>query len=135
MKPGPKPSSGTAMTHAERQARYRAKQADGAPTLRYRKPVDCRSRVQRWRDAVAELQALQSEYQAWLDAMPQNMADSGTAEALIAICNLDQPKLESIVPPRGLAATELLHDVKLDQVVAEWTIDGRSLVIINREIG
>jgi hypothetical protein len=96
MKPGPEPSSGTAMTHAERQpsfacsvARYRAKQADGAPTLRYRKPVDRRSRVQQWRDAVAEPQALQSEYRAWLDAMPQNMADSGTAEAFIAICNLE----------------------------------------------
>jgi hypothetical protein len=101
MKPGPKPSSGTAMTHAERQARYRAKQADGAPTLRYRKPVDCRSRVLRWRDAIAELQALQSEYQAWLDAMPQNMADSGTAEAMIAICDLDQSEPGSIVPPPG----------------------------------
>ena len=71
------------------------------PTLRYRKPVDRRSRVQRWRDTVAELQALQSEYQAWLDAMPQNMADSGTAEALRAICDLDLSELESIVPPRG----------------------------------
>ena len=89
------------MTHAERQARYRAKQADGAATLRYRKPVDCRSPVQRWRDAVAEPKALQSEYQAWFDAMPQNMADSGTAEALIAICHLGQSELESIVPTRG----------------------------------
>ena len=71
--------------------------------MRYRKSVDRRSRVQRWRDAVAELQALQSEYRAWLDAMPQNMADSGTAEALIAICDLDLSELEAIVPPRGLA--------------------------------
>jgi hypothetical protein len=31
MKPGPKPSSGKAMTHAERQARYRTKQAEGRP--------------------------------------------------------------------------------------------------------
>jgi hypothetical protein len=96
------------MTHAERQpsfacsvARYRAKQADGAPTLRYPKPVDRRSRVQRWHNAVAELQASQSEYQTWLDAMPQNMVDSGTADALIAICDLDLSELESIVPPRG----------------------------------
>jgi hypothetical protein len=70
------------MTHAERQARYRAKQAVGAPTFRYRKPVDRRSRLQRWRDVVAELQELQDEYQTWLDALPQNMADSGMAEAL-----------------------------------------------------
>ena len=89
------------MTHAERQARYRTKQAEGAPTLRYRKPIDRRGRPQRWRDAVAELQDLQDEYQAWFDALPQNMADSATAEALRAICDLDLSELESIVPPRG----------------------------------
>ena len=89
------------MTHAERQARYRAKQAVGAPTFRYRKPVDRRSRVQRWRDVVAELQELQDEYQTWLDALPQNMEDSATAEALRAICDLDLSELQSIVPPRG----------------------------------
>ena len=91
------------MTHAERQARYRAKQAAGTPTLRYRKPIDRRSRVQRWCDAVAELQDLQDEYQAWLDALPQNIADSATAEALRAICDLDLSELESIVPPRGFS--------------------------------
>jgi hypothetical protein len=101
MKPGPKPSSGTAMTHAERQSRYRAKQAAGTPTFRYRKPIDRRSRVQRWCDAVAELQDLQDDYQAWLDAVPQNIEDSATAEALRAICDLDLSELQSIVPPRG----------------------------------
>ena len=101
MKPGPKPSSGTAMTRAERQARYRAKQAAGTPTLRYRKPIDRRSRVQRWCDAVAELRDLQDDYQAWLDALPQNMEDSATAEALRAICDLDLSELQSIAPPRG----------------------------------
>jgi hypothetical protein len=101
MTPGPKPSSGTAMTHAERQARYRAKQAAGVPTFRYRKPLDRRSRLQRWRDVVAELQDLQDEYQAWLDALPQNIADSGTAEALRTICDLDLSELEGIVPPQG----------------------------------
>jgi hypothetical protein len=89
------------MTHAERQARYRAKQAAGTVTFRYRKPVDRRSRLQRWLDAVAELQELQDEYQAWLDALPQNIADSATAEALRAICDLELSELESIVPPRG----------------------------------
>jgi hypothetical protein len=89
------------MTHAERQARYRAKQAADTPALRYRKPFDRRSRLQRWRDAVAELHDIQDEYQAWLDALPQNMADSATAEALRTICDLDLSELESIVPPRG----------------------------------
>jgi hypothetical protein len=68
--------------------------------LRYRKPVDRRGRLQRWRDAVAELHNLQDEYQAWLVALPQNMEDSAAAEALRAICDLDLSELESIVPPR-----------------------------------
>jgi hypothetical protein len=89
------------MTHAERQARYRVRQADGGPTLRYRKPVDRRSRVQRWRDAVSALQELQDEYQAWLDALPENMADSAIAETLGAIGDLDLSELESIVLPWG----------------------------------
>jgi hypothetical protein len=50
---------------------------------------------------VAELQDLHDEYQAWLDALPQNMADSATAEALRTICDLDLSELEGIVPPRG----------------------------------
>jgi len=87
------------MTHAERQSRYRAKQAAGTPTFRYRKPIDRRSRVQRWCDTVAE--DLQDDYLAWLDALPQNMEDSATAEALRAICDLDLSELQSIVPPRG----------------------------------
>ena len=60
MKPGAKPSSGKAMTHAERQARYRTKRAEGVPTFRYRKPADRRSRVQRWHDAIADLQVLKT---------------------------------------------------------------------------
>jgi hypothetical protein len=79
----------------------RAKQAAGTPRFRYRKPVDQRSKLQRWRQAVAELRDLQDEYQAWLEALPQNMEDSATAEALRTICDLDLSELESIVPPRG----------------------------------
>jgi hypothetical protein len=72
------------MTLAERQARYRAAHADGAPKIRYRKPADRRSRPQRWRDAVAELVELQEEYRAWFDALPPSLADSATADALRA---------------------------------------------------
>jgi hypothetical protein len=50
---------------------------------------------------VAELQDLQDEYQAWLDALPQNMADSATAEALRTICDLDLSEPKGIVTPRG----------------------------------
>ena len=36
-----------------------------SPRIRYRRPVDRRTRPQRWHDAVAELLALQAEYAAW----------------------------------------------------------------------
>jgi hypothetical protein len=89
------------MTVAERQARFRAAHADGAPKLRYRKPSDYRSRPQRWRDAVAELVSLQDEYRAWLDSLPDNLAESATAQALRAVCDLDLSELDSVEPPRG----------------------------------
>jgi hypothetical protein len=41
------------MTGAERQARYRAVHAAGAPVVRTRRPVDRRSRIQRWNDTIA----------------------------------------------------------------------------------
>ncbi len=53
-----------AMTDAERQARYRAARAVGAPVTRTRRPADHRSRARRWHDAVAELMALQAQYAA-----------------------------------------------------------------------
>ena len=75
MKPGPKPLLGRPLTPKERQARRRAKLAEGAPKAPApRKAADRRSRPQRWRDAVAELIALQSEYQAWLGSTPYQKA-------------------------------------------------------------
>ncbi len=82
--PGRKPLGDKPMTIAERQARFRAAHADGAPKIKYRKPTDRRSRPQRWRDAVAELVELQGDYQTWLDALPDNLAESAMAEALRA---------------------------------------------------
>jgi hypothetical protein len=102
MKPGPKPLLGTTMTHAQRQARYRATHAESAPPkVRYRKPADRRSRAQQWHDAATELQELQVVYQAWLDALPENLMDSATADALREICDLDLSALTSVQPPRG----------------------------------
>ncbi len=92
------------MTAAERQARYRAAHADAAPAavaVRYRRPADRRSRPQRWRDAVAELVELQAGYQQWLDALPESLADTPTADALRTVCELDLSGLEEIDPPRG----------------------------------
>jgi hypothetical protein len=68
--------SETPMTGAERQARYRAVHAAGAPVVRTRRPADRRSRIQRWNDTIAALTELQVEYGAWLDALPDNQARS-----------------------------------------------------------
>jgi hypothetical protein len=73
MKPGTKPLSGRTVTPAELQARYKGKQVEGAPTFRDRKAAHRRSRLQRWRDAVA----------------------------LREICDLDPFELENVVPLRG----------------------------------
>ena len=91
----------TPMTGAERQARYRAARADGAPVVRVRRPADRRSRIQRWRDAVSTLTNLQTEYATWLEALPDNQRDGTAAEALQAIVELDLSELQTIEPPRG----------------------------------
>jgi hypothetical protein len=69
--------------------------------IRYRSPADRRSRAQRWHAAVAKLIALQDDYRTWLNAPPQNLEASATAEALRAICDLDRSDIESVEPLRG----------------------------------
>ena len=91
----------TPLTGAERQARYRARHADGTPAIRIRRPADRRSRIQRWTDAVTALTDLQVEYGGWLEALPANQQDSATAEALRTIVDLDLSELQAIEPPRG----------------------------------
>ena len=59
------------------------------------------SRSKRWNDTVAELVALQAEYAAWYDALPDSLRDSATAEALQAIVDLDLDALTAVQPPRG----------------------------------
>jgi hypothetical protein len=90
-----------AMTDAERQARCRAARTARKPAIRTRRPLDQRSRAQRWRDAVAELTDLQAQYAAWFDKLPDNLRDSATADALQAICDVELADLQGIEPPRG----------------------------------
>jgi hypothetical protein len=59
------------------------------------------ARAQRWYDTVAGLVALQAEYAAWHDALPDSLRDSTTAESLQAIVDLHPDALIAIVPPRG----------------------------------
>ena len=96
-----KPSKPSVMPNG--QARYRARrQAQQPQTAIRRRPVaDRRSRPQRWTDAVAELLALQVEYAAWSDALPDSLRDSATAEALQEIIDLDLETLADIRAPRG----------------------------------
>ena len=106
----------TAMTDAERQARYRAARATGVPIVRTRRPAeradrwmqhrsasrpDHRGRARRWTDHVTGLVEAQVGFAAWLDSLPENLQDSATADALRAICELDLSELQAIVPPRG----------------------------------
>jgi len=96
-----KPIGETAMTDAERQARYRAARASGKPVIRVRRPLDHRGRARRWTDHVTGLVEAQIEFAAWLDSLPENLRDSALADALQTICDLDLTELQAIIPPRG----------------------------------
>ena len=60
---GRQPQGEQALSNAERQARYRARHEGDKPrpVVRYRRPVDRRTRPQRWNDAAAELIVVQAE--------------------------------------------------------------------------
>ena len=89
-----------ALTNAERQRRYRARQREGTRAVRYRQPRDRRSRPERWRDAVETLVELQEEYREWLEAIPDGLEASPTAERLEEICEVDLSGLD-VDPPLG----------------------------------
>lgn len=99
---GRKPENHQALTGAERQARYRARQ-DQASARPPRGPVKTRpmTRPQRWHAAVTALLDLQAEYAAWLEATPEATRDNATGGALLAITELDLDEIAAIQPPRG----------------------------------
>ena len=100
---GRKPQGEQALTGAERQARYRQRQADNhaAPAGSPPRPIRRASRPEQWHAAVATLLRLQAEYAAWLDVLPETLRDGATGEALQAIVDLDLGELASIELPRG----------------------------------
>ena len=100
---GRQPDGEHALSNAERQARYRAgrQSKQSISRVRYHRPADRRTRTQRWNDAVTEILSLQAEYVTWCEALPDNLRDTATAEALQAIVDLDLNELAAIVPPRG----------------------------------
>jgi hypothetical protein len=100
---GREPEGETPLSNAERQARFRARHKAAQPIAvsRRRRPVDRRSRVQRWNDATGVLIEIQTDCAAWLDALPESLRGTATAEALQAIVDLDLETLAAIEPPRG----------------------------------
>jgi hypothetical protein len=103
---GRKPEGAQALSGAERQARYRARCSlpmDTMAETRHRPQAKVRTatRAQRWDTTVAALVALQAEYAAWLDALPEATREGPTGEALQAIVDLDLDEIIAIRPPRG----------------------------------
>ena len=103
---GRQPEGETTLSNAERQARYRARHKADRPTPVVRCAIGGRPTgapgSQRWDDAVAELLALQAEYAAWYDALPDGFRDTATAEALRAIAELDLTELAGDHPAARL---------------------------------
>ena len=99
---GRKPQNTQALSGAERQARYRVRQAKTS-AIPAREAAKSRPlpRPQRWHAAVAALLAVRAEYAAWYDAIPEATREGATGEALLAIVDLDLDELVAIQPPRG----------------------------------
>ena len=89
------------MTPAERQARHRAKQRAAQHAHATAPAPRVPPRPQRWAAAVATLVALQDQYRAWLERLPEALEGSPTAEKLQAITEIDLDQLLAIDPPRG----------------------------------
>ena len=75
--------------------RFRERRAAGIPTQERRPP-----RPARWAAALAELRALQAEYKAWRDQLPESLADSRTAELLDGVLDVDLDAVD-VELPRG----------------------------------
>jgi hypothetical protein len=69
--------------------------------IRTRRPVDRRSRIQRWDDATNALLGIQAECVNWLEALPDSLRSTAMAEALEAITDIDLSALTEVKPPRG----------------------------------
>jgi hypothetical protein len=100
---GRQPEGHTALTNAERQARYRARHQMPQPQAVIQRPAAGRrrSRTKRWNDALAELIAIQAECAAWFEALPDSLRDSTTAEVLQEMIELDLEAIAAVQPPLG----------------------------------
>ena len=96
------PEGFAALSNAERQARYRARQLVPRPalTIKPSRPAR-RSRSKRWNDALAEMIAVQAECAAWFEALPASLCDSATAAMLQETIDLDLDTIATVQPPLG----------------------------------
>ena len=96
-----KPIGETAMTDAERQARYRAARATGVPVVHVHRPVDHRGgHVAGPTTSPASCKRRLSMRPGWKTCRTA-FRTAPTAEALRTICDLDLSELQAIIPPRG----------------------------------
>ena len=99
---GSEPEGETALSNAERQARYRARRQGEHPPIVVKQPRPSRqSRRKRWDDALAVMMTVQAECAAWLEALPESLRASATAEALQEIVDLDLDSITAVRPPLG----------------------------------
>jgi len=99
---GRQPEGQSALTNAERQARYRARRPrPQSPAIIAPPRLPRRSRAKRWNDALAEMFAIQAECAAWFEALPESLRDSATAAALEAMMDLDLDSIAAVQPPLG----------------------------------
>ena len=91
------------LSNAERQKRYRERRKAGEKLLRYRRPVDRRSRLEQWDMAVSTLLNILDRYQDWRDNMPPGLADSATAQRIDEVLELRDlvEQLQGVDLPKG----------------------------------
>jgi hypothetical protein len=99
---GREPEGETALSNAERQARWRAQRREAQPPVAHKPTRPARrSRAKRWNDALAEMRAVQAECAAWFDALPESLRDSPAASALQEMIDLDLDAIAQVQPPKG----------------------------------
>ena len=99
---GREPEGETALSNAERQARYRARRLADQPPAIVKQPRPSRqSRRRRWDDALAIMMTVQAECAAWFEALPESLRDSATAEALQEMIDLDLDAVAAVRRPLG----------------------------------
>jgi hypothetical protein len=97
---GREPEGQIALTNAERQARFRARQQQPSIVVKQPRPAR-RSRAKRWNGALREMFVVQAECAAWFEALPESLRDTATAAALEAMIELDLEAIAAVQPPIG----------------------------------